>query len=226
MKQAPGYTESMVQEMMDKVINGNPAVDPNDIKGLMQILKGLSGDLSKNIVDCGGVGAGSGTCTSAFCLTLGQENEGAYILVPKDGKAGIDASEPAFSHESKDSGATWADYIYRYWTQKFGLAIENPYNMVVYKGIDIPTLRDKTSLLSLVEQFRKAPYRMQLKNKPRIWLMNSSLAEFLDNDVIRQLKGGAGLTSQTTVTNQVQLTFNGDPVILCDAIPNTQGAAA
>jgi len=221
--ESQSFIESMNQEMASTLFYGNSSVAPEEFNGLAVRYSSLSAANAQNIVSGGAAGADN---SSIWLICWGSQT--VHGIFPKGSKAGLIHEDLGL--ETVESTAGIAGSRMRAYREHFqwkcGIALRDWRYVVRIPNIDISNLVGKSSAADIIELMIKAMHRVpSLKLGKPCFYMNRSVFQMLDifsrDDVIT----GGGLNFQN-VAGEVQYSFRGIPVRVCDALTESESIVA
>jgi len=219
LSEARAFVEAMNQEKAQTLIYGNAEVSPEEFTGFAVRYADKSANNAQNIVDAGGTGS---TNSSIWLITW--STEAVYGIYPKGSKAGLrhDNYGEVTSERTLGSNGTRMRVLQDRWQWKCGLVLKDWRQTSRIANIDIPTLVDGTSVVSLTEEMIRAVHRIQNINMGKaVFYMNRSVFQFLDIERLNAVKDGGGMTYQN-VDGKMIPHFRGIPIKVVDALVETE----
>lgn len=223
LSEASAFIEAMNQEMASTLFYGNSGTAPEEFTGLAIRYSSLAAANAQNII----VGGSSDTDNSSIFLVCwgGQTVHGIF---PKGSKAGLiheDHGLVTVETTAGVAGTRMRAYQDR-WQWKCGIALKDWRYVVRIPNIDISNLVAKTSAADLIELMIKAMHRVpNLKMGKPVFYMNRSCFQMLDIQRRDDVISGGGLTYQN-VEGELQASFRGIPVRICDALVQNEAVVS
>lgn len=221
--ESQSFIEAMNQEMASTLFYGNSSVSPEEFNGLAVRYSSMSAANAQNIVLGGGAGADN---SSIWLVCWGPQT--VHGIFPKGSKAGLIHEDLGL--ETVESTAGIAGNRMRAYREHFqwkcGIALRDWRYVVRIPNIDISNLVGKSSAADIIELMIKALHRVpNLKLGKPCFYMNRSVFQMLDifsrDDVI----SGGGLNYQNSA-GEVQYSFRGIPVRVCDALTEAESVVS
>lgn len=222
MQEAEGYTESISQEGENAIFYASNLTDPEKIHGFAPRFNALSGEqYSDNIIDAGGTGADN---TSIWGIDWGATTAG--LLYPRGSSYGIQRKDHGRQVKYDPSGNPYSvkqeEIMF-----DLGVFVSDFRAVTRICNIDVSNL-DTGSAANLWRLLIKAEYQLNRRRSGRraastrrTWVMNSTIAEYLDTQA---LDGTNVRLGRTEVQGEEFDAFRGNPIIVSDAIMDTEAA--
>jgi len=225
MSQAHSFIDAMSQEMASTIFYGNSSTSPEEFTGLSPRYSSTSADNAQNIILGGS--AGGQTDNSSIWLIGWGENK-VHGMFPKGSQAGLKHENLGLVTVEVTAGIAGNRMraYQNHWTWDCGVCVPDWRYAVRIPNIDISLLIAKTTAADLVELMIKAIHRLpSLTNCKPVFYMNRTVFEMLDIQRRDDVISGGGLTMQN-VDGQVQYSFRGIPVKICDALLESEDRVA
>lgn len=223
LSEAVGFIEAMNQEMASTLFYGNSSVSPEEFTGLSARYSSLSAANAQNIIN----GNGAASVNSSIWLIVWGENT-VYGIFPKGSQAGLkhmDHGEVTVETTAGIAGSRMRAYQDQ-WTWDCGIALKDWRYAVRIANIDISNLIAKSSAADLIELMIKAVHRIPNLNEGKaVFYMNRTCFQMLDIFRRDDVVSGGGLKFEN-VDGQIQYSFRGIPIRICDALLETEATVS
>lgn len=224
LSEAQAFVEAMNQEMASTLFYGNSSTAPEEFTGLAARYSAISGAANgQNVVS--GAGAGSDN-SSIWLVCWGAQS--VFGIFPKGSKAGLqheDLGEVTVETTAGVAGTRMRAFQDR-WQWKCGVALKDWRYVVRGANIDISNLVAKSSAADLFDMMIKMMHRVpNLKMGKPVFYMNRSVYQMLDIQKRDDVITGGGLM-YSNADGQLQASFRGIPVRICDALLETEAAVS
>lgn len=223
--QAIGHLQGMANEHSRLSLYGSPSGQGNKEPGFMDIYwtKNAAVETSKQIVDGGGVGVDN---TSILLVNWGSDS--IFGVYPKGTQAGMKRTDysqgnqlvqiPMLDAAGNPSNYYGYDEIFEL---DHGLVVKDFRQASRIANIDVSDLvAGNVSATDLIDKMIEAMYKI-LDVSGTVIYMNRLVHAILHKQVLKQVKGGAGLTFMNFGGEEV-LSFNGLPIRIQDSMLNTE----
>lgn len=222
LSEANAFVEAMNIEMAQTTFYGNSGASPEEFNGLSVRYSQKSGAANgKNIILGGGAGSDN---TSIWLVVWGMNT--IHGIFPKGSKAGLvhENKGKQVVHNAGGVAGAKMDAFQDKWQWKCGIALRDWRFVSRMCNIDVSNLVAKTSAADLIEGMVKQMHAIgpaQLRMGTPVFYMNRTVFQMLDIQRRDDVITGGGL-QYSNVDGQVQYTFRGIPVRVCDAILETE----
>lgn len=221
MQEAEGYMESISQEGESAIFYASNLTDPEKPHGLAPRYNSTTTGFSDNVIDAGGTGSDN---ASIWAIDWGPLTCG--LLVPKGSAAGIQRVDHGRQIKYDDSNNPYPVKMEEI-ILNLGLFVSDKRAVVRICNIDVSNL-DTGSAANLYRLMIKANYQLGRRrggkgSTKRTWVMNSTLAEYLDTQSLDHPNVRLG---KGEVQGQEVNTFRGAPIIVSDALLDGEAAVS
>jgi len=216
--EASAFIESLNQEYSRQLFYGNASTVKTEFTGLAPRFGSLTGNQAMNILDAGGTG--SDNCSVWFTVWGPSTLHG---IVPKGSQMGL-------QHTRDNGGAPITtvlssgnrQQVYRdFFRWDIGLALRDWRSVVRICNIDTSNLVAESSAADLYKQMIKAYHRIKPvvgMGRPTICMTRTAM-EMLD---IQSRNSQSYTLDQTTVEGKLITSFRGIPILVSDALTETE----
>lgn len=219
LSEAQAHLEGMNQEMASTLFYGNVTTAPEEFNGLAQHYTATSAASGQNVI----LGGSADTDNSSIWLVCWGANS-IYGIFPKGSKAGLmheDLGLTTVETTAGVAGARMRAYL-DHFQWKCGLVVKDWRYAVRIPNIDVSNLVAKSSAADLFDLMIKAIHRIpSLSGVKPVFYMNRSVFQMLDIQRRDDVISGGGLVF-SNADGQVQRTFRGIPVRVCDALTEAE----
>lgn len=224
LSEAQAFIEAMNQEMASTVFYGNAGLAPEEFTGLAIRYSSLSAANAQNIVNGGG---SSGNDQASIWLVVWGANT-IHGIFPKGSKAGLiheDLGEQTIETTAGIAGNRMRAFQ-DHWQWKCGIALKDWRYVVRICNIDTGNLVSNSSPADLADLMIKAIHRIKnLKMGKACFYMNRTIFQFLDLQRRADVITGGGL-DYSNVDGQIQYSFRGIPIRICDSLLDTESVVS
>lgn len=222
------FIEAMGQEIAEKVIYGNPALDPKQILGLAARYGSLSAGNARNILSAGGA------TNLASIYLIDWSDNGVFCFFPKGSKAGMRQVDKGLQDvQVLDGGVLKTLEMYvSLFQQQIGLAVKDWRRCVRICNIDTVALlaltgtQALTAATSILKLMLRAFYRLPKGFRGRTqFVMNRTVHSGLALAALDKSQNVLAVQQGMSQfgTPMSWLTFLGVPIRCCDALLDTEG---
>lgn len=223
LSEAKAFIEAMNQEMSQTLFYGNSSINPEEFTGLAIRYSSLSATNASHIVNGGGSGSDN---ASIWLIMWGAQS--IFGIFPKGSKAGLqhdDLGESVVETTAAVGGSRMLAYRDR-WQWKCGVALKDWRYVVRGCNIDISNLIAKSSNADLIEMMIKMIHRIpNIRAGKPVFYMNRTVFQMLDIFRRDDIMAGGGF-AKVNVDGEIQYSFRGIPIRLCDALLETEAAVS
>lgn len=223
LSEAQAFIEAMNQEMAQTLFYGNSSTAPEEFTGLAARFSSSSAQSGQNIV----LGGGAGSDNSSVYLICWGANT-IHGIFPKGSKAGLiheDLGEVTVETTAGIAGTRMRAYQ-DHWQWKCGIALKDWRYVARLANIDISNLVGKSGAADLTDKMTKMIHRIpNLKMGKPVFYMNRTVFQELDIQRRDDVTAGGGLVF-ANVDGEIQYSFRGIPIKLCDALLETESVVS
>lgn len=221
--ESQSFIEAMNQEMASTLFYGNSSSAPEEFNGLSVRYSSLSAANGQNIISGGGSGSDN---SSIYLIAWGPQT--VHGIFPKGSKAGLVHEDIGLETVETTAGVAGSRMrAYReHFQWKCGIALRDWRYICRVCNIDVSNLVSKTSAADLIELMIKAIHRLpSLKVGKPVFYMNRSVFQMLDIFSRDDVLSGGGI-NYSNVAGEVQYSFRGIPVRVCDALVENEAVVS
>jgi len=218
--EAYAFMEAMNQEMASTFFYGNQGVKQEEFSGLSIRYSDVTAQNARCIIDAGGA---DGSDNASIWL-IGWGENSIHGIFPRGSIAGLvhnNYGEVTVEVTAGVAGSRMRAYQER-WQWKAGIALKDWRYVVRIGSIDVSNLVAASGAADLVEAMIKATHRIEsLENVRPVFYMNRTVFAYLDIQRRTDVSGGGQLSYDVVDGRRIAM-FRGIPIVVTDALLNTE----
>lgn len=226
LSEASAFVEAMNIEMAQTLFYGNSSTAPEEFNGLsVRFASKASAANGENVI----LGGGAGSDNTSIWLVVWGANT-IHGIFPKGSKAGLCHENKGMQTVENAGGVTGAkmDAYRDKWQWKCGIALRDWRFVSRCPNIDVSNLVTKSSATDLFDKMINmihavGPAKLRM-GKP-VFYLNRTVFAALDIQRRDDVIAGGGL-QYSNVDGQVNYSFRGIPVRVCDALIETESVVS